>query len=147
MKNSSRTTLFLMEQLIVILIFAICAAVCVKIFVGSYTMVSDSRDKKNSLIVAESGAECYKALGGDADKIAMYLDGTATGSDEDGVITVYYNKSWQACEGADADYLMQISSRESEEYGSLLFGDISVEKVTGEEIISLTVCARGSAYE
>jgi len=44
MVRRSRSTLFLMEQLIVIAVFAICAAACVKILTTSYFMAKQTRD-------------------------------------------------------------------------------------------------------
>ena len=70
MAGRSKSTLFLMEQLVVIAVFAICAAVCVYILAVSYLMTVDAVDTRNALLVAESAAEMYKAFDGDVARIA-----------------------------------------------------------------------------
>lgn len=138
MNNRSRSALFLMEQLIVITIFAVCAAACVKIFVVSYIMVSDSRDLNHALPVAESGAECFKAAAGDAEKVTMILGGSVNAD----MISVFYDEQWQTCGEDSASFVMRLMIRYPvEALSSPVFGDISVEKITGEEIIAFTVAA------
>ena len=143
-RSGSKSTLFLMEQLIVILIFSFCAAVCVKIFVVSYIMVSESNDMTNALRIAQSGAECYKAYSGDAEQAAKALGG---GTAKDNAILVYYDKNWRVCEESDAAYTLKFAEGTGQytENASerLLFSDISVEKITGGEITSFTVAAIG----
>ena len=125
-----------MEQIIVILVFAVCAAVCVRLFFASYTMTNESSDINNALLAAKNGAECYKAAGGDADKVAELLAGVSDGTS----VAVYYDNNWQACQADSAAYVMSFSNDPDEPLINL--SDISVAKITGEEIIDLTVAAR-----
>ena len=74
MANRSKHTLFLMEQLVVILVFAICAAVTVRIFVGSFLMAENAKHMKNALLIAESVAEVYKATDGDLTEMLKVLE-------------------------------------------------------------------------
>lgn len=144
MNNRSRSTLFLMEQLLAILVFAICAAACVKIFVGSYIIASESKDMNKALLIAESAAECYKAAAGDVGEAAAILDGNVSAAAKGYVITVYYNKQWQECEEDQAAYVMRLTSPNAPENAvAPVVGDISVEKITGEVIIAITAAARG----
>ena len=147
--SGSKSTLFLMEQLIVILIFSFCAAICVKIFVVSFMVVSDVNDTTNALRIAQNGAECYKAVSGDAEYAASILNGgVSVSKDDSGNSVVYYNENWAACEKAEAVYILKFTEdkgKYAEESVSetLLFNNISVEKITGEEITALTVAAIG----
>jgi len=134
--------LFLMEQLIVILIFTICAAVCVKIFFASYTMTSESRDTNYALLAAENGAECYKAAGGAAEDTAALLEGIAL----DGAVSVYYDAVWSPCQADTAVYVMTLSEPESENPDpALIRSQLSVQRLTGEALISFQVTARRDA--
>lgn len=136
-----KSALFLMEQLIVILIFALCAAVCAEIFAASFILSSDSKDINNALLIAECGAESYKAANGNAKKAALILTGSV--DDTDTTIYAYYDKSRQACAKNEAAYVLSISDITADETpASLLFGGISVQKTGGEEIIAFTVAAR-----
>jgi hypothetical protein len=131
----SRSTLFLIEQLIVITIFALCASVCVKIFVASYIMANDARDMNRALVAAKNGAECFKAYG-DAEKAAAVLGGAASGG------VVYYDAFWRACGEEKASYVLRLRTLGFESAASPLACELSVEKMTGEEIIGFTVAAK-----
>ena len=135
MNGHSRSTLFLMEQLVVILVFAICSAVCVTIFVESYQMERHSLDMNYALLAAGSGAECYKASGGDTRKAAERLSDFSVFSG--GAAAVYYDEDWNPCGEAGAFYVLRITPESS------LRAEITVGKADGEEFVTLTVAARG----
>ena len=147
MQTRSRSTLFLMEQLIVIAVFAFCAAVCVKTFVFSYMTTVESKDKNGAVIVAVSSAESYKAAGGDLVQTARILGGNS--SYEANMIAVYYDERWRISEENEAVYVLRLTNRPAGENGisSVVTGDISVSKIPEEEIISFTVAARWNQDE
>jgi len=140
--SHSRSTLFLIEQLIVIAVFALCAAACVKILTSAYFMAGDSRDASNAGIVAESCAESFKAAGGDMAKVAGLLGGSAYQADGAPAVTVYYDKQWKVC-GEDLAYysLRMIKANPDGQSALLTTGDLSVEKMTGEVILAFSVTA------
>ena len=141
MNRRSGSTLFLMEQLIVVAIFAICAAACVKILTESYFMATDSRNMSNAIQAAESCAECYKAAAGDIGKVAELLGGKTESA---AAATVYYDKDWLVCGEGHAVYKMRLTSGPPEEgLVSLYSGELSVEKLTGEVLLTFNVTARG----
>lgn len=145
MSHRSRSTLFLLEQLIVILIFAICAAACVKIFVASFVIVNNASDMNNALMIAESGAECYKATTGNASKVATVLGGVADGFDN---AAVFYNDEWQTCTEADAAYELRLTALNRDDTPtSMKLCELYVGNINGEEIISFTVATGGSPDE
>lgn len=135
-----KSSLFLMEQLIAILVFAICAAVCVRLFAASYIMSEESKNMNSALIIAKNGAECYKSTFGNAEKTALILGGVC----EDNAVRVYYDKDRQACKEFDGVYVLNIRRQNAGDAPpALFFGDISVEKNRGEEILTFTAAARG----
>jgi hypothetical protein len=140
----SRSTLFLMEQLIVVAVFAVCAAACVKILTASYFMANETRDKSNAIKVAESGAECYKATSGDIAATAELIGGTVSGSGGYPEAVLYYNEDWVVCGEGDAAYLFRLISYGRQQTGAsaLSTGQLSVEKLTGEVIVSFPVASR-----
>lgn len=142
MRHGSRSTLFLIEQLIMIAVFAICAALCIRFFTESFVMAKESRDEKNSLIAAESGAACFKALGGDMPGIAQMLEGTFEDRDGQGAVRVFYDQNWRSCTSTGAFYLMEIESHTSEAYQALLRGEISISRMNRQKILELTVYTR-----
>lgn len=135
-----KSALFMMEQIIVILIFAVCVATCVEMFAASFIMSRDSRDMNNALLISESGAESYKATSGDAKGIALVLGGHIDG---DGNVSVYYDEKRQVCVRSQAAYIMSIEYMNPPDAPSvLILGDISVTKANGEQIITFTAAAR-----
>jgi hypothetical protein len=137
----------LLEPIIAIFIFAICAAVCASILADSHILASDTRDTKNALIRVQSGADCFKAAAGNAQIIAGDLGGIslsgADNSERSGAktVVVYYDEKWDAGEKDEAAYIMNIVINPISGT-ALLQGEISIESVSGEEIISLIVAVR-----
>ena len=129
MVKRSRSTLFLMEQLIVIAVFSVCAAACVKILTVSYFTAHDTRDIGNAILAAENGAECFKAQSGDFTKIAEVLRGTLGSVDSRAAVIVYYDKAWLVCGEEDSAYIMRIVSREPGYGSGLEAGELSVIRV------------------
>ena len=152
MSRRSRSTLFLMEQLIVIAVFAICAAACVSILTASYLMARDTRDMSNAVLAAESAAESYKAFSGDLGKTAELLEGLIVSySGEDAGLVVYYDNHWRPTHIAtDAEYILRLTGEPPQVGASVLrLGELSVERITGEEILSFPVAvnAGGARHE
>lgn len=60
MKYSGKSSLFLMELMIALLIFAVCACVCAAIVAKAGADINESRDMSNALIMAQNRAELIK---------------------------------------------------------------------------------------
>ena len=138
MNRRSKSTLFLMEQLIVVATFAICAAACVKILASSYFIASETRDINNAIRAAQTGAECYKAVSGDIGEMARILDGYTFSVDGADSVVMYYDNNWEACGEANAQYVFRLVSG-APGPASLQTGELSVAKLIGEEIIAFSV--------
>lgn len=82
MKN--RTSLLLMEQLVMVLVFAIAAAVCLRLFGAAWQINRQTELRSEAAIMAQSGAEVIKGCRGDLEQAGMFLDGETNG----GVLTV-----------------------------------------------------------
>ena len=148
MNRRSKSALFLMEQLVVIGVFSICAAACIWILTVSYITTSNTRDMSNALLISAQAAESYKAAAGNFGKTAEILGGTSSVVGGDEVMLVYYDSSWSLSAEEDAVYFLKLRSappREGNVY--LLSGELSVNKIAGEEILSFPVAARGMRYE
>jgi len=149
MTQRSKSTLFLIEQLIVTAVFAICAAACISILTAAYFYATDSQSSGNALLKAESAAEVFKATGGDISVTANIMGGVAQagGTGHSGAVyaTVYYDHSWQISNETNASYILRISSAGTS-YPSLglilAVGNISVERITGEQLVAFPLAAR-----
>ncbi len=98
-RHNSKSGLFLMEMIIVILFFSICAAICVNVFAKARVISDSSRDLNNAAIRSSNIAEVYKAADGDMQKTAQLLESVSdddlqsaeTGSaDNADILTVIY---------------------------------------------------------
>ena len=59
----SKATLFLMEQLIMILVFALAAAVCIGVFAKTNAISEDIARRDEAMIIAQNAAEILKSTG------------------------------------------------------------------------------------
>jgi len=135
-KEKSKSTLFLIEQIVVIAVFAICAAVCVRIIVSAYMMTSDAVDTRNALTIAESAADGFKAFDGDAALVFAVL--SDRGANTHIIGSYSHNSIIIACDR----FSLEITIRDGQAHG-VLFADIVVSGVrSGEELVTLTVATR-----
>ena len=75
MKN--KASLVLIEQLIMTLVFALAAAVCLQIFVKADSISRQTERLGQAQVLAQNGAEAIKAADGDLAQAAALLGGTA----------------------------------------------------------------------
>ena len=142
MKYRSKSTLFLIEQLIVIAVFAICATACIRIVTSAYFYAIDTRDISNALLIAESGADSFKAAAGDFWIAGEMLGGEVDYRDGTTKLVVYYDERWQVAGNEPAQYIMRLTAGQS---GTLILrlssGDLSIEKVGGDVLVSFPIAA------
>ena len=74
----SRAPLALMEQILMLLVFAMAAVICLRAFVWSDSASRYSAARDEALTVAQSAAEILKSNGGDLHRVADRLGGTVT---------------------------------------------------------------------
>jgi len=125
--NRSKSTLQLIEQIIVIAVFAVCAAVCVNIIATSYLMTARAVDTRNALSVAETAAEGFKAVGGNMDDVRLFFD-----------------EDWLPAEADEAAFVLELTRTQGE---LVIFADIRVTRADGEYLLSLQTAARGFLHE
>ncbi|NLF79899.1 MAG: hypothetical protein GX572_01755, partial [Clostridia bacterium] len=104
-----KSTLFLLEQILAILVFAITAAVCVHLFVGSHLAAKANTELNYALLAAQNSAEVFKAAQGDWQLTADLLDVQPQAIVADTKIQVAYDKTWQPCPITDAAYLLELA--------------------------------------
>jgi Tfp pilus assembly protein PilE len=121
-RKRSKAGLFLIELLIVLTVFAVCAAVCVRIFTEAHLTAAHSRDTVSALNIARNAAEQFKAQGVFEDSL------------------YYYCANWERRhDEGDAAFAMRITYVED---APLLSCVITVSRMTGEEIVSLPAASR-----
>ena len=69
-----KASLLLMEQLVMILVFAICAALCVQVFAGAGALAQELRQRDEAVTLAQNAAEILKATGGDVSRAEQLFE-------------------------------------------------------------------------
>lgn len=100
MRKRSGSGLFLMEMIVVVFFFILCASTCILVFVRSNNLSSLAKDTNQSVIVAESIAEFFKVGNLEQCKEVMQAE-----EKEDGSYTVMLNREWDyISDGNDCAY-------------------------------------------
>lgn len=129
MKN--KAPLVLMEQMIMLLVFALAAALCMQAFVKSDSLSKGSEARDGAVLAAQSAAETLRNYAGDWEKAAEYLQADRF---DDASLTVTYDQDWQS--GGTA-YTLEAQAVETEFEG---LGKAEIRISSGEEtLISLEV--------
>lgn len=130
----SKSSLFLIEMLIIILFLAIASALCVQVFVASHGRSLGARELSMAESLAGGAADLIRGSddGSVPDFSVYYPEGTLT---EDGA-RIYYDADWKPCGRAHSAYCMEIGLTEEEDER---VGDIRVLGAAQEEIYSLQV--------
>ena len=71
----SKAPLALMEQLIMVLVFALAAALCLQAFVRADTLSREHEQLDEAVRLAQNTAEVYKACTGDQEQVLSRLGG------------------------------------------------------------------------
>ena len=149
MRNKSALSgsgLFLIELLFGLMIFALTAAICLEIFVGSHQISNESSKLNHAVIKAQSGAECFKAAHGDLGETAMLLNGYLV--EESDTVWQYFDSDWNAVFGiqrdsdgkpVNADYTLEV--RRLSTQARYTSAEVVVNDVSGNLIFSIPVAA------
>lgn len=104
MKN--KATLVLIEQAIMLPVFAFAATLCLAAFVWANKTSAEDAVINLASVQAQSAAEVLKACGGDMEEAAEIFGGTWNGQSW----TVCYNEQWM--QDADGQYMLTAASEE-----------------------------------
>lgn len=99
MKRHNKTSLFLMELILSILLFSLCSAVCVQLFVSAYRTEQDAQALTWATMLCDSMAAQIK-----------------DSKDPDGLRPVCYDSDFLPCENSDdAAWLLTVSPVDEKE--------------------------------
>ena len=111
MSKKSGSGLFLMEMLVVVLFFILCASTCILVFVKSNNLSSLARDTNQSVVVSESIAEFFKA-----GKLELCEEQMKAERLEDGSLQIRLDDQWNyTADGGSYAYLAQVIVSEGED--------------------------------
>ena len=131
MKN--KAPLSLMEQLVMLLVFALAAALCLQVFVLSAQMSRHCEARDHAVTEVQNAAEMLKASGGDFRQCAAQLGGTA----EDRCWQIRYDEDWNESE-TEADYCLTITKLPANN-AALGSAEVRAQTGSGEVLFTVTV--------
>lgn len=105
--NKSKTSLFLMELIIVILFFSIASAVCVQLFIKAHEIDTATDKSSHANVIIQNLSECY--YGTDADLNS--INSVYTGSKHlDCSIYLTYDQDWNCTDNSsEVSYIAVLS--------------------------------------
>ena len=132
MKNKAPLTL--MEQLTMILVFAIAAAVCLRLFMLANTLSENAASKEQAVAAVQNAAEALKLVNGDFDQLAAEFGGERT--DEGWQIS--YDENWNADAGKTV-YTVKTYAFD-DEIPLMGSAHVSAEDKNGKQLFQIMVC-------
>ena len=120
----SKAPLALMEQIIMILVFALASAICLQAFVYADHLSRSGEQKHTAMTKAQQVAEYCKANRGDLDQLCEVLSGERTG---EGMIIRYPEED------------MVVSLELAGSTGYLQRAKVSVSDPQGEEVYAIDI--------
>ena len=129
----SKAPLSLMEQLVMLLVFALAAALCLQVFVFSAQTSRWCASRDCAVTQVQNAAELLKANRGDLSLCAAQLGGTA----DDQCWEIPYDENWNISE-TDADYQLIITPLPTE-HATLGSAEILAQTDAGEALFGVTV--------
>lgn len=131
----SKAPLVMMEQMVMILVFALAAALCLQAFVLSDRMSAENRARDKAVVLCQNAAEALRASSGDMEAAAAVL---GTDTYEEGSLMADYDEGWEKAQGS-MRYTLGASRQESGVPG---LGSATVwvrDEAEGKELFRLSV--------
>lgn len=129
MKN--KAPLALMEQLIMLLVFALAAALCLQIYVFSAQLSRRCEAQSFAATEVQNVAEIMKKHRGDLSAFTGHADGA--------VLTLGYDENWKQVQPGDAVYRILVTLRETDIPG-LGRATVAAQTAEGDGLFGVDVC-------
>lgn len=123
MKNKS--FLMLIEQQIMIMVFAVAAAICIKTFVYSDLVSRNTEVRDSAVVAAQNAAQCLKQAEGDIDSVSERFGGR----NENGAWVIEYGDDWTQSD--EASFRIVVLVRDDQKY----IGEGVIRVYDGDELV------------
>ncbi len=135
----SKAPLALMEQAVMILVFALAAAVCMRVFVWSDRTSKRSEALDRAVVEVQNAAETVKyegrRTGGDAASVlAAAAEAAGLEKNAAGALTGFYNGNLEPCGADGAAWVLRAEGQESGVPG-LAWARVYMEDISGGDIL------------
>ena len=121
-KGFSRSQLFLIELIVVVLFFSFSAAIAMMVFGKAHELSEDAKALNGAMVMAQSAAEADRS---------KPLNEVGANSE-----LIYLNENWEKTSAEDAEYLLKVEiNLEDRPAGKMAFLNYTVSDATDEDII------------
>ena len=132
----SKAPLAMMEQIVMVLVFALAAALCLQTFVLSGKISKKTEAKNRAVTEVQNAAELMKN-GGFLEYVERYAP-----TETEGEYVTFFTGDWQiTSEEKQAEYIMTVTYTESAEL-PLWQADITFDTASGEELIRISAAGQ-----
>lgn len=122
---SSRSSLFLIELILSVLILALCTTVCIRIFAASWQDRRQAREWNHIQELLTNTAEIFEATDGSAEALLQYLP---SGSIDNGEVLYYYTSVWDSADAENAVYKLSLYPQTFDDWKSLQISFFHLDK-------------------
>ena len=133
MRNKS--TLVLIEHMIMLLVFALAAAVCLRLFALAGKMSRTNEATDRAVLVAQNAAEQIKR-----DGIRRFAEQTGAKAERGTAWSLFYDENWELVPEESGKFILNIVEAEETEY--LFRAEIVVSTDAEEELFRLPVATQ-----
>lgn len=112
----SKAPLALMEQLMMVLVFALAAALCVQVFILSDKLSRQDAARDKAMVLCQSMAETLHHNGGDIEAAFTQVNGAAPGARDGFGYFSNYDKNWELLlynGGRHSSYTLRVAPADS----------------------------------
>lgn len=138
----SKAPLALMEQMVMIAVFALAAALCLQVFVLSHTLSVDGANRDRAVTAVQNMAEALKLCRGDYEAAAQLLGGETA---EEG-LCIRYDEKWQQTSRGQEAFSVQACALEQ---NSAALGGARIAALAADQevLFEMNVCWQEDADE
>lgn len=133
----SKSGLFLMEMIFVLLFLGLTCGICVRLFAASYLARNKAAEYNHIQELTTSAGEILEGTAGTPDSFLKFMpNGVLTGN----TIEYFFDKNWETADSSHAIYKMSVtlSCQDSVKTAILNFTKIASEQE--EDLYDLTIC-------
>lgn len=109
MDMKSKAPLLLMEQMVMLLVFALAAALCLQAFVKSDGLSGDSEARDRAVTLCQEAAEVIRHSNGDMAGAAEVLQVPYPYGGEGSPLEIHYNEDWTLCDDREYAFCLKAS--------------------------------------
>ena len=103
----SKAPLAMMEQIVMLLVFALAAALCLQAFVKSDQLSRRMEARDRAAVQCQSAAEAVQHCKGSLSQAAALLEVPYPLDSEPGRLEIHYHEDWTLCDDQEYAYCLQ----------------------------------------